>query len=99
MTYSPKKRILSTIGAEGLNCCVRDGNRCDSFAIITRILGNLLPIYLFESISQNYTVKYSRFRFLQSVAVIIAFILRQPHLSRAHNHQVSSLSFDFCFLV
>ena len=44
MTYSPKKRILSTIGAEGLNYCVRDGNRCDSFAIITRISGNLLPL-------------------------------------------------------
>ena len=35
VTYSPRTNP-STIGAEGLNCCVRDGNRCDPFAIITR---------------------------------------------------------------
>ena len=37
MTYSPTKRISSTIGAGGLNYCVRNGNRCDPSAIITRI--------------------------------------------------------------
>ena len=38
MTYSPTKRIRSTIGAGGLNFCVRDGYRCDPSAIITRII-------------------------------------------------------------
>ena len=28
----------TTLGAEVLNCCVRDGNRCDHFAIVTRPL-------------------------------------------------------------
>ena len=37
MTYSPTKRIRSTIGAGGLNFCVRNGYRCDPSAIITRI--------------------------------------------------------------
>ena len=46
MTYSPTKRIRSTIGAGGLNFCVRDGYRCDPSAIITRI-----PILLSEKIS------------------------------------------------
>ncbi len=37
MTYLPSKRPASIVGAEGLNFCVRDGNRCDPFAIVTRI--------------------------------------------------------------
>ena len=41
MTYSPTKRICSTIGAGGLNFCVRNGNRCDPSAITTRNLWNL----------------------------------------------------------
>ena len=36
MTYLSSKRIASIFGAEGLNFCVRDGNRCDPFASITR---------------------------------------------------------------
>ena len=36
MTYLFSKRIASIFGAEGLNFCVRDGNRCDPFASITR---------------------------------------------------------------
>ena len=36
MPYSPTKRIRSTIGAGGLNFCVRNGYRCDPSAIITR---------------------------------------------------------------
>ena len=35
-TYSPTKRICSTISARGLNFCVRNGNRCDPSAITTR---------------------------------------------------------------
>ena len=38
MTYSPKKKHLSTIGAGGLNFCVRDGYRWDPSAIITGII-------------------------------------------------------------
>ena len=34
----------STIGAEGLNFCVRDGNRCDPFAIITRQTNRMLVL-------------------------------------------------------
>ena len=40
----------STIGAEGLNFCVRYGNRCDPFAIVT---GYVYPKCLY---TQNYTV-------------------------------------------
>ncbi len=35
-SYSPTTRCGSTITAEGLNCCVRDGNRCLPFAIATK---------------------------------------------------------------
>ncbi len=42
MTYSPTKRIRSTIGAGGLNFCVRDGYRCDPSAIITRTSFSIL---------------------------------------------------------
>ena len=42
MTYSPTKRIRSTIGAGGLNFCVRNGYRCDPSAIITRIFSSYL---------------------------------------------------------
>ncbi len=34
-TLPPRERG-STIGAEGLNFCVRNGNRCDPLAIIAR---------------------------------------------------------------
>ncbi len=34
--YSPTTRCGSTIAAEGLNCCVRDGNRWNPFAIATK---------------------------------------------------------------
>ena len=34
-TYSPKEEPLSTIGAGGLDCCVRNGNRYISTAITT----------------------------------------------------------------
>ena len=50
MTYSPTKRICSTIGAGGLNFCVRNGNRCDPSAIITRIF---FSIYLSETSYQG----------------------------------------------
>src|SRR5699024_11999285 len=35
-TYSCRDKVSTTIGAEELNYCVRDGNRCDLFAIATR---------------------------------------------------------------
>jgi hypothetical protein len=35
-SYSHKGRPLTTIGAEELNCRVRDGNGCDLFANVTR---------------------------------------------------------------
>jgi hypothetical protein len=35
-SYSPTTRCGSTIAAEGLNCCVRNGNRCLPFAIATK---------------------------------------------------------------
>src|SRR5699024_9519058 len=33
-SYSCGDKVSTTIGAEELNCCVRDGNRCDLFAIL-----------------------------------------------------------------
>ena len=47
MTYSPTKRIRSTIGAGGLNYCVRNGNRCDPSAIITRISFTFYSLFFF----------------------------------------------------
>ena len=38
LTYSHTPRGCITIGAEGLNCCVRNENRCDPFARNTRTL-------------------------------------------------------------
>ena len=38
-TYSCSHLRTTTIGAGGLNCCVRDGNRCDPAAKGTRTLG------------------------------------------------------------
>ena len=65
MTYLPSKRPASIVGAEGLNFCVRDGNRCDPFAIVTRIFN-----WSGSSPSQNYTVTF----FLW-----LARFLRFPH--------------------
>ena len=39
-TYSPREEPPSTIGAGGLDCCVRNGNRYISTAITT---GNCAP--------------------------------------------------------
>ena len=58
MTYSPTKRIRSTIGAGGLNFCVRDGNRCDPSAIITRI-----SILFFRNLSSRFPQNYSMYNF------------------------------------
>lgn len=35
MTYFPTPIERSIFGAEGLNCCVRNGNRCDPLAMVT----------------------------------------------------------------
>ena len=37
-SYSRRGKPPTTIGAKELNFCVRHGNRCDLFAIITRLL-------------------------------------------------------------
>ena len=42
-SYSPTTRCGSTIAAEGLNCCVRNGNRCFPFAIATKKLFSSKP--------------------------------------------------------
>ncbi len=42
-TYSPRGEPPSTIGAGGLDCCVRNGNRYISTAITT---GNFAPDHL-----------------------------------------------------
>ena len=34
---------MSTIGAGGLNCCVRDGNRCPPAAVITKTIPSFKP--------------------------------------------------------
>ena len=54
MTYLPSKRTASIVGAEGLNFCVRDGYRCVTFAIVTRIFIFLRSL----PTSQNYTVTF-----------------------------------------
>ena len=74
MTYSPKKKHLSTIGAGGLNFCVRDGNRWDPSAIITGIIhlfeitSRLLTYVLSKlySISKNFPSSSSAVLFLSS---------------------------------
>ena len=63
MTYSPTKRIRSTIGAGGLNFCVRNGYRCDPSAIITRIFLTLF-FFLSETISLQFPQNYSMYNFL-----------------------------------
>ena len=55
-TYSPTKRICSTIGARGLNFCVRNGYRCDPSAIITRIFYSLW-VHL-SSLKTKQCIKY-----------------------------------------
>ena len=37
-SYSCRGKPPTTIGAEELNCRVRDGNGCDLFAIATRLI-------------------------------------------------------------
>ena len=64
MTYSPTKRIRSTIGAGGLNFCVRNGYRCDPSAIITRIFLLTLFYFLSETISLQFPQNYSMYNFL-----------------------------------
>ena len=58
MTYSPTKRIRSTIGAGGLNYCVRNGNRCDPSAIITRI-----SLFSFKKIFTRFSQNYPMYNF------------------------------------
>ena len=41
----PSRVQLSTLGAEGLNYCVRDGNRCFPFAIVTGIVECVLRTF------------------------------------------------------
>ena len=50
----------TTIGAEGLNCCVRDGNRCTPFARTTKRLHSYEHILLarnYVTREQNYVLK------------------------------------------
>ena len=61
MTYSPTKRIRSTIGAGGLNFCVRNGYRCDPSAIITRIFYSS-----FQKPFSRFPQNYSMYNFLLS---------------------------------
>ena len=56
MTYSPTKRIRSTIGAGGLNFCVRYGYRCDPSAIITRIFFYSVSEFPLLKFPQNSTM-------------------------------------------
>ena len=68
MTYSPTKRIRSTIGAGGLNFCVRNGYRCDPSAIITRKSFFLLfSLSEFFSSSSRFPQNYSMYNFLISI--------------------------------
>ena len=66
MPYSPTKRIRSTIGAGGLNFCVRNGYRCDPSAIITRKSFFLLfSLSEFFSSSKRFPQNYSMYNLLQ----------------------------------
>ena len=56
MTYLPSKRTASIVGAEGLNFCVRDGYRCVTFAIVTRI-------FIFSKKSSDLSKLHSNFLF------------------------------------
>ena len=83
MTYSPTKRIRSTIGAGGLNFCVRDGYRCDPSAIITRI-----PILLSE-VTFRFPQNYSMY----NVPTLLQYILLSS-LGQALDILVSVSSMD-----
>ena len=61
MTYSPTKGVRSTIGAGGLNFCVRNGYRCDPSAIITRIFYSS-----FQKPFSRFPQNYSMYNFLLS---------------------------------
>ena len=54
MTYLPSKRPASIVGAEGLNFCVRDGYRCDPFAIVTRIFISLSLLLAPSKLHSNF---------------------------------------------
>lgn len=47
MSYSPTRNSCSTIGAEGLYYCVRNGNRCTPFAIAAGI-SDSIPVPNFQ---------------------------------------------------
>ena len=55
MSYSHRGKPPITIGAKELNYCVRYGNRCDLFAIITRLYYFSRHIILYQ-ISYNMQV-------------------------------------------
>ena len=42
-SYSHRGKPPTTIGAEELNCRVRNGNGCDLFAIATKHIRNVVP--------------------------------------------------------
>ena len=62
----------TTIGAKELNFCVRHGNRCDLFAIITRQLLYSIYITLFRTHLQQLI--------LHSVKISLQFIYKQSVL-------------------
>ena len=62
----------TTIGAKELNFCVRHGNRCDLFAIITRQFLYSIYITLFRTHLQQLILHF--------VKISLQFIYKQPVL-------------------
>ena len=54
VTYFP---LASIIGAGGLNCCVRDGNRCDPIAKTTK---KVPPIFIGKTIFEGFDLIISQ---------------------------------------
>ena len=71
MTYSPTKRIRSTIGAGGLNFCVRDGYRCDPSAIITRIIFFSLKLPSRGSLKTTQCIMFQPYIILSFTCVLV----------------------------
>ena len=71
MTYSPTKRIRSTIGAGGLNFCVRDGYRCDPSAIITRIIFFSLKFPSSGSLKTTQCIMFQPYIILSFTCVLV----------------------------
>ena len=60
MSYSRRGKPPTTIGAKELNFCVRDGNRCGLFAIITSLIIQLKKLVL-SKLDKRFIVQFTKY--------------------------------------